>query len=149
MINPCQNDNVEVWNGHTDNPMDEFVNEKEKNTKLKRTSLLILQSVISRQMMHFLSNRVTEGILLTSKYVLTSLNSIIDSAVLSNLVEELPTTLYKVPKVIGIDPDDFLKIVVCPTCNKIYSYEKGYKVVRGKYITFQCFFICSPANFYL
>ena len=65
MINPCQNDNVEVWNGHTDNPMDEFVNEKEKNTKLKRTSLLILQSVISRQMMHFLSNRVTEGILLT------------------------------------------------------------------------------------
>ena len=32
MINPCQNDNVEVWNGHTDNPMDEFVNEKEKNT---------------------------------------------------------------------------------------------------------------------
>ena len=44
----------------------------------------------------------------------------------------------------GIDPDDFLKLVMCPTCNNIYSYEKGREVVRGKYITFRCFFIYSP-----
>ena len=140
---------MEVWNGHTDNPMDEFANDEEENTKLKITSLLILQSVISLQMMYFLLNRVTEGILLMLKHVLISLNSIIDSAVLSNLVEEFPATLYKVLKVIDIDPDDFLKLIVCPTCNNIYSYEKKYKVVKGKYIIFQYFFIYSPINFYL
>ena len=132
------NDNVEVLNGHADNPMDDFVNDKEENTKLNRTLLLILKSVISLQMIHFLSNKVTEGILLMLKYVFISLNSII--AVLLNLIEEFPTTLYKVWKVMDIDPDDFLKLIVCPICNNIYSYEKVYKVVRGKYITFQCFF---------
>ena len=85
---------MEVWNGHADNPMDDFVNDNEENTKLKRTLLLILKSVISLQMIHFLSNKVTEGILLLLKYVFISLNSII--AVLLNLVEEFPTTLYKV-----------------------------------------------------
>ena len=85
---------MEVLNGHADNPMDDFVNDKEENTKLNRTLLLILKSVISLQMIHFLSNKVTEGILLMLKYVFISLNSII--AVLLNLIEEFPTTLYKV-----------------------------------------------------
>ena len=44
----------------------------------------------------------------------------------------------------GIDQDDFLKIIVCSRCNSTYSYEKGYKVVRGKYITFPCLFVYSP-----
>lgn len=87
-----------------------------------------------------------------------SLNSIIDSAVLSNLVDEFPTTLYTVRQVVGIDPDDFVKLTVHPTCNSIYLYEKGHKVVRVEYITFQCFsliyssitrknLICSDARF--
>ena len=119
--------------------MDEFANDERENTKLKRTSVLILQNVIPLQMMQFLSDRIAEGILLVLNYVLISLNSIIDSAVLSNLVEEFPTTLYKVRKVMGNDLDDFLKLMVCPTCSSTYSYEKRYKVVRGKYIIFQCF----------
>ena len=65
----------------------------------------------------------------------------IGSAVLWSLAEEPPATLYKVRKVTYIDWDDFLKLTAWPTCNNIYSYEKGYKVARGTYITFAKFFI--------
>ena len=51
---------------------------------------------------------------------------------------KLPKTLQSVYKLLGIDNNNFTEYIVCPKCNAVLDYDKGYEMESGKKTPRRC-----------
>ncbi|XP_070549686.1 uncharacterized protein [Ptychodera flava] len=58
----------------------------------------------------------------------------------------LPSSLYKLKKLMGLHEDRFVKYVVCPKCSAVYKFHDCYKKVGGQNIPVKCKFVEFPAH---
>lgn len=72
-----------------------------------------------------------EAILLLVKVIMETLNLVIQSSVLSEIISEYPITMYKARKILGEQRDGFEKLVICPNCEKSYSFESSQECIGG------------------
>ena len=61
-----------------------------------------------------------EAIILSVKVIMETLNLVIKSSLLPEIISDCPTTMYKARKILGIKHDRYEKLVICPNCEKSY-----------------------------
>ena len=82
--------------------------------------MLIVDLVLSLQIITLLSDSAMEVIILSVKVIMETLNLVIKSSFLSEIISDYPTTMYKARKILGIKHDRYEKLVICPNCEKSY-----------------------------
>ena len=110
-----------------------------------KTVTLIVNLVLSLQIITLLSDSATEAILLSVKVIMETLNFVMKSSVLSKIISDYPTAIYKARKILGVQRDGFEKLVICPSCDKSYSFENSQECIGGIFFRYFCSLV-SPNN---
>ncbi len=85
-----------------------------------------------------------ESLLKIVFHFLTMINFTSGFSGLCELADNFPATLFKARRYIGHDKDDFLKIISCSKCHKLYTYEQAVVTEGDKTISRTCNHVRFP-----
>ncbi len=91
------------------------------------------------------SDTALEALLSVIRLLILLFRTMIGLESLNVLLEKFPSSLYSARKLLGLDRDRFTKYVVCPDCNKLYSFDECWHTMPGgKKISKKCDNVLFP-----
>lgn len=124
-----------MWNDDVFTPTDDFiVCDVQNYNPIHVLMVKIYKLVFIWQTVQFLSDSTIDSFLKTLKQIFVLVNNYLQNEKLQEIIENMPQTLYKARKTVGINRDDFDKHVVCLRCDETYKYDESYVVRNGIYL---------------
>lgn len=125
----------EVWNDEDIPDYFEQLNKdkSEQSDKDAGSSISFLSSALLKwQTIYSVSDRCILSLFKIIKTLLSTLNVVIRSDLLSEIIEGIPMTLYSARKIIDLDRDDFEQFMTCPDCYSVYPKDASIIHRNGK-----------------
>ena len=110
-----------------------FFEEEEENISDKSsTTKFILKALFKWQSKYSVTDSCILSFFKLLKIFLLTINLVVKSEYLENLIIDIPETLYSARQIIGLNRDDFKQYVVCSKCYAIYDKKDSLLNVMGK-----------------
>ena len=114
-----------------------FEDHSNGNTGSNQQVSFMLSELMRWQLKYSVSDGCLLSLLKLIKVVLTTLNLVVNSQFLEEIIQNLPDSLHSMRRITGINRDDFDQYLVCPECHSIYQKEDILKAASG---TCWCYF---------
>lgn len=103
---------------------------------------IMLKTIFLFQVQMFVSDSSVAMLLGILKFFLYLINGYLGIDLIKEMIDEFPSTMYSARNYIGIQTDQFVKYVVCPKCNTLYTLDEAKKIGKsGKYVSKKCSYI--------
>ena len=115
---------MEFWDseGETYEDGNSDLNENDKNTAIKNMFLVLLLKI---QVLYRLSDRAVTAFLSFLVFCFIIIGSYFQVDAIVLFAKSIPISLQAVYNAINFSKDNFVKYVVCPKCNTLYTYEEA------------------------
>ena len=100
--------------------------------------LVFIHLIFAWQMTFLVSDRCVDSLLNIVRYFFTMMQFVFGIDGFCEIVDEIPGTIYKARKFIGLDQDEFIKVIVCSKCHKLL-YPSPYRTEQPwlRYVVLQ------------
>ncbi|KAL2086233.1 hypothetical protein ACEWY4_017292 [Coilia grayii] len=93
--------------------------------------VLLILTLLSKWRSFFtVSDRAFVSLLGALKVFLQVVGTLLHVDTIRHLARHFPTSMYLFRKHLGFSKDDFIKYIVCPKCNSVYSLDEAVKTVN-------------------
>ena len=138
----------QLGSNEPEHPEDDFTERQEQNNSMPlsdKCDVLIywlLLFLFSWQSGFSVSDSAMEMLLKFLSRFFWLVGTFDENSVVSQLAKQLPNTLYKLKKHLGLlNSDDFVKYVVCPKCKTLYDYKDCVLNRFGRQVSARCKFV--------
>eukprot|EP00112_Aurelia_sp_Birch-Aquarium-sp1_P009705 Seg2112.2 transcript_id=Seg2112.2/GoldUCD/mRNA.D3Y31 product="hypothetical protein" protein_id=Seg2112.2/GoldUCD/D3Y31 len=145
---PEEDQRPEIWNIGEDLEEDFTVRpseyEQKRSDRMNAVIAVLMHLIFAWQMRFCVSDSCIDSVLGMIGYLLTMLQSIFGFDELCHLIEMFPSTKHRAKRFLGLDKDNFIKFVVCPSCDKLYTYQQACVSVNGCLQSRLCDYVPFP-----
>ena len=105
----------------------------------------LLSFIVIWQFIFTISNAAITSLLCFLKWFTAIIGKAFNRSHIAEMGNSIPVTIKSVHHVIGLESDDFINYVVCPSCNSVYEYNDCIDVTRnGQKVSKRCKHIHYP-----